>query len=340
MVGPARNVKGGMTTVVDNYYEYGLNEKVVLKYIETINDKNKISKFIKEIKGILEYKKNIDDFDIIHIHMASRRSTYRKIKYIKIAKKHNKKIVLHVHGGGFKKFYDEECTTSQRKHIRRWLKEVDRIIVLSDVWKEYFNKILNYEKIEVIYNGVKANNIKYNFDKKDKLLFVGRINKEKGIYDLLEAMKIIIERFPKIELNVCGTGDNLQKIIKKLNLTTNINLKGWLNKKEIDEEMKNSTIFILPSYYEAMPMSILEAMSHGNAVISTRVGSIPTIIKDKNNGILINPGNKDELLTSIYQLLENKKLKEKISKNALKTISNKFSIDINIEKLVEIYENI
>ena len=57
MLGPARDVKGGMTSVVDNYYEYGLDKKVELKYIETINDKSKISKFISEKRGYKQFKK-------------------------------------------------------------------------------------------------------------------------------------------------------------------------------------------------------------------------------------------------------------------------------------------
>ena len=56
MLGPARNVKGGMTSVIDNYFKYGLDKKVKLEYVETINDKNKISKLLKEIKGRLHFQ--------------------------------------------------------------------------------------------------------------------------------------------------------------------------------------------------------------------------------------------------------------------------------------------
>ena len=87
MIGPARSVKGGMTSVVDNYFKYGLDKEVDLKYIETVNDKNKVLKLSKIIKGYIEYISNIKKYDVIHIHMASRRSTFRKGKYIRIAKR-------------------------------------------------------------------------------------------------------------------------------------------------------------------------------------------------------------------------------------------------------------
>ena len=107
MLGPARTVKGGMTSVVDNYFNYGLNQKVDLKYIETINDKNKFLKALKEIKGKIEFLTNVKKYDIIHIHMASRRSTFRKGKYVRIAKKFNKKVILHIHGAEYKIFFNE-----------------------------------------------------------------------------------------------------------------------------------------------------------------------------------------------------------------------------------------
>ena len=140
MLGPARDVKGGMTSVVDNYYEYGLDKKVELKYIETINDKSKISKFISEKRGYKEFKKVIDKFDIVHIHMASRRSTFRKGKYVKIAKNKGKKVIIHLHGAEFKVFINE-CNFKQRQYVEEILNLADRIIVLSEEWKEYMQKI-------------------------------------------------------------------------------------------------------------------------------------------------------------------------------------------------------
>ena len=110
MIGPARDVKGGMTSVIDNYFKYGLDKKVDLKYVETVNDKSIISKLLKEIKGKGEFLHEIKKNDIVHIHMASRRSTFRKIKYINLSKKYDKKVVLHIHGAEFKMFFDEECS--------------------------------------------------------------------------------------------------------------------------------------------------------------------------------------------------------------------------------------
>ena len=71
MVGPARSVKGGMTSVVDSYYDYGLDKKINLKYLESSNDKNKILKAIKEITGFCKFKLLVKKYDIIHIHIEN-----------------------------------------------------------------------------------------------------------------------------------------------------------------------------------------------------------------------------------------------------------------------------
>ena len=155
MVGPARSVKGGMTTVVDNYYDYGLDKIVELKYIESCNDSNKISKFFKEIKGLNEFKKELDNFDVVHIHMASRRSTFRKGKYVRLAIAKGKKVIIHIHGAEYKLFFDE-CNEKQKEYVKETLALADKIIVLSEEWKDYFKNLVDEDKIIVIYNSIVA----------------------------------------------------------------------------------------------------------------------------------------------------------------------------------------
>lgn len=338
MIGPARSVKGGMTTVVDNYYEYGLDKLVDLKYIETCNDSNKVSKFIKEIKGMRKFKKEIDNFDIVHIHMASRRSTFRKGKYVRIAKSKNKKVILHIHGAEYKLFYNE-CNEKQKEYVKETLALSDKVIVLSEEWKDYFKNLVDEEKIVVIYNSIV---IPENFEKNldtNKLLFLGRIGQRKGIYDLIEVIEALKEIYPDIKLFVGGDGEveNLKEIINEKKLEQNIEYIGWISGKKKEDLLKECSFYILPSYNEGMPMSLLEGMAYKNVVISTRVGGIPKVIENNENGILINPGDKEKLQQELTRLLENKKLRLNLSKEARNTIESKFNIKNNIRTLVALY---
>lgn len=339
MLGPARSVKGGMTSVVDNYYDAKLNEKVKLKYIETCNDsKYKISKLLKEIKGKLEFYKKINNYDVVHIHMASRRSTFRKAKYAHIAKSKGKRVILHIHGGEYKIFYNE-CNEEKKKYIKETLKLADKIIVLSEKWKEYFEKLVDKEKIVVINNAIK---IPDDFEKNlnnNELLFLGRIYDKKGIYDLIDVLAELKKEFKDIHLSIGGDGEleKLKRLIKEKDLEKNVACHGWISGKEKDELLRKSTIFILPSYNEGMPMSVLEAMAYKNIVLTTNVGGIPEVIENNKNGIMIEPGNKKALYNNLKEIFNDISKKQDLSNNARKLVEEKFDINKMINILIKIY---
>lgn len=341
MLGPARTVKGGMTSVVDNYFNYGLNQKVDLKYIETINDKNKFLKALKEIKGKIEFLTNVKKYDIIHIHMASRRSTFRKGKYVRIAKKFNKKVILHIHGAEYKIFFNE-CNEKQKKYVIKTLNLADKIIVLSEEWKEYFSKLVNPKKIVVIYNSiVLPEDFKKDLETQ-KLLFLGRFGKRKGIYDLIEVVSKLIVNYPNLKLYAGGDGEieKVETMIKNKNMEKNVQLLGWATGKEKERILKDASFYVLPSYNEGMPISLIEGMAYKNVCISTDVGGIPKVINNNVNGVIIKPGDKEKLYSELKKLLDNGELRQKLSKNARKTVEEKFNIENNIEKLIGLYEEL
>ena len=340
MLGPSKTVKGGMTTVVENYFKYGLDKRVNLKYIETINDKNIILKVFKMIKGFFHFMAIVKKYDIIHIHMASRMSTFRKGIYIRVAKKLNKKIILHIHGGEYKLFI-EECNKKQKKYVFKTLNLADKVIVLSEEWKNYFSNIVESEKIVILYNSIIIpEDFKKNVNTK-KIIFLGRIEKGKGIYELVEVIEKLIKVYPNTYLYIAGTGieeHNIKNIIKRKKLEGNIKMLGWINEVQKQKYLKESSYIILPSYNEGMPMCLIEGMAYKNIAISTNVGGIPKIIDNLHNGLLIKAGNNKQLYETIEMLFHDKKLREKISKNARKTIEEKFNINKNILKLIDIYE--
>lgn len=341
MIGPARSVKGGMTSVVDNYFKYGLDKEVDLKYIETVNDKNKVLKLLKIIKGYVEYISNIKKYDVIHIHMASRRSTFRKGKYIRIAKRYGKKIILHIHGAEFKIFYNNECNNNQKKYIIDTLNMADKIIVLSEEWKDFFSKLVDKNKIEVIYNAILIpDNFEKNLDTK-RILFLGRFGKRKGIYDLIKVLEELCVKYPDLTLYAGGDGEieKVRQIVNEKNLENNIKILGWVSGEEKEKLLKESSFYILPSYNEGMPMSVIEGMAYKNVTVSTNVGGIPKVITNMQNGILINPGDTESLYRYLDELLQDKELRIKLSENARKTTEEKFNIKNNIKKLIEVYKN-
>lgn len=341
MLGAARDVKGGVSTVVNQYYEAGLGNIVDLKYIETMKEGAKVKKLFVAAKAYYEFKINIKYYDIVHIHMASRASFFRKSIFIKLAYKAGKKIIIHMHGAEFDIFYDKECDNKKKKIVNEIFNMADIVIALSDQWKEYLSCICDKKKIIVLYNAVNIPDFRReNYDNKN-ILFLGRLGKRKGIYDLIEAGKRITEIEPDVHFYVAGDGEieECKKICIENNLTNHITFLGWIRGREKEEYLKKCSIFVLPSYGEGMPMSVLEAMSYGMIVVSTYVGGIPEIIKHEKNGYLFNPGDVESLVKYILESLEKDK-KEYIGKNACKTILHRFNAKKNIVYLKKIYSEL
>ena len=340
MVGPDLSVKGGMTTVVNGYYECGLDKLVDMRFIGTTNDKNMVSKAFKMLKGFMSFLFSVKKYEIVHIHMASEFSVFRKGLYIRISKKRGKKVILHLHGAEYDHFYNVECNEKRKKYFRRNLELADRIIVLSEEWKNYFKSFVDGKKITVLHNAIKLPpDFEKNTDTK-RLLFLGRIGDRKGVFDLIEVVGRLVKDYPELHLCVGGDGEveKLKTVIREKNLENYVEYIGWTGGEKKDKYLREASYYILPSYNEGMPMSVLEGMGYKNITISTDVGGIPQVIQNGENGVIIKPGDTDRLEVELRGLFEDPVLRGKLSSNARKTIEEKFDLDKNVKKVAEIYE--
>ena len=297
---------GGMAAVIQYYSKYF----TPLKYIPSWKNGSFLTKcwyFTKayiQTSAILLIDKNIK---IVHIHTAADQSFWRKIKFLKLAKFLNRKVILHIHASRFKDFYNEN--KNKRKIISNLLK-ADIIIVLSESWKKWFENIgIPSNKIKILNNIVDYPQIS-----KDKatthvnMLFMGEIGERKGIFDILEALSINPQYYTeKLTFKIGGNKNEkaLTSYIKQHNLDSFVQFEGWVKDSHKIELLNWANVFILPSHNEGLPISILEAMSYGCAIISTPVGGIPEIVINDQNGILVPPGNVLKIQESINTFINN-----------------------------------
>lgn len=185
-----------------------------------------------------------------------------------------------------------------------------------------------------------------NYDKNDgtkKLLFVGWLEEFKGVFDLLEASKSLIQQGYKFQLTFAGDGNakaQVQEYIKNYNLSSYIKLEGWVDDTNLLRLLENNDIFILPSWSEGLPNSMIEAMSAGLSVIVSDVGAISDFIKHDKNGLITKPKDIDGLRDAISSLLDDNL---KIKRNAInghKLAVSHFSSEIGIKLLISVIEEI
>ena len=343
MIGPGRDVMGGISTVINNYYSCGLDKDVDLYYLPTMEDGNKVKKLAVAAKAYAAFGGLLKRYDIVHVHMAAQASFDRKAMFVERAKKAGKKIIIHQHAADFDKYFFEQVDDAKRTRIKEIFGMADKVIVLSEEWAEFFGKnVCDSRKIEVLYNGV----VMPEYEKKDysdhNVLMLGRLGERKGTYDLLKAIPIVLRSIPDAIFYLGGDGDveQCKKIVEENGLGEHVVFLGWVRDGVKEEQFKNCSTFILPSYHEGMPMAVLEAMSYGLATISTNAGGIPQIIEQGVSGIRVEAGDVEAIAETLIDVLKDEDKRKALGVFGRERIKEKFDFKGNVERLEEMYKDI
>lgn len=195
-------------------------------------------------------------------------------------------------------------------------------------------------KIPIIFNGTDLQKciIKENYDSGNKIkyLHIGRFSEAKNHMMLLEAFSQVHKRLPEAQLTLIGTGELKEKIIEKvveLKIENHVTIVGL--KDNVYPFLNKSDVFVLPSIYEGMPMTLIEAMGTGLPVIATKVGGIPSMIKNNENGLLVKI-EVDDLVNAMIKLSD-KKIRKMLGENARQTVENLFSSKVMGDRYHKIY---
>lgn len=173
-----------------------------------------------------------------------------------------------------------------------------------------------------------------------KIGYVGRLVDGKGLEDLFEAVKILKSQNVEFNCLMFGTGPleaQLKKMANNLNIEDKIEWRGFAPYSKVPEALSQIDIFVYPSWHEGFGRSIMEALAMEKAVVATRVGGIPDLIKDGENGFLVEPHNPEALSKKIKELMENKDLREKFGKAGREWVSKNFNWDEGIRKFANLF---
>lgn len=326
-LGVSMKTKGGMTAVLVSYDKYIEN----MRFIPTWKLGNKLVKSWYALQALartwflLYFDRRIR---LVHIHGAAYASFDRCMLFIRLAKRCGKKVILHEHAADFMEYYQD---AEDKQSITDTLRACDRLIVLSQSWKEYYASIgMDKERIHILNNIVSPPILypeKHVNDGKLHLMYMGEISKRKGGFDLLKAVLDNEEYFKdKLVLRIGGNevdGD-IKAYIREHGLESFVSFEGWISGRKKVECLNWEDVYILPSYNEGLPIAILEAMAYSHPVISTPVGGIPEVIKSGGNGILVKPGDTKAIANAIKHYIENRDDITTHGHNAFKVVQDFF----------------
>ena len=340
MIGPDRSVHGGISAVVNNYYDAGIEEKVQLTYIGTMVEGSKLRKLLQAIHAYIRFCKALPDYPIVHINMASDSSYYRKSFFVRKAKKAGKKIIIHQHGGDFETFYLHQQNDAGRARIQKVLNMADVFLVLAPPWKEFFGKIIEEQKILVFPDAISVPDAFEKEYGKHRILFLGRICREKGVVELLNVMPELHEKYPDVKLLLGGIWEDEEIREQAEHLSEYVTYLGWVDGAGKQDYLTLSDIFVLPTHFEGQSVAILEGMAYYCAIAASNTGGIPQMIESEKNGLLFEPENEEDLRKTLERLLEDAELCKRLGMSGRNTVEKKFAIQNNMNQLVELYHGI
>ena len=219
--------------------------------------------------------------------------------------------------------------------------KIDFIITPSEFLKKQLIKgNLEYNKIETLHNFVINSNEEKNCNDNGYAFFFGRLSIEKGILNLLKAIK----QLDNGRLIIAGDGperENIKTFIKENNIEDRVKMVGYLKQEQIKEYIENSRFVVLPSiWYENCPYSILETMEIGKPIIGSKIGGIPELIDDKKNGYVYEYNNIDNLAEKMKILFDNNEVANQQSIMSRKLYEEKYNENFYYNKLLKIYTNL
>jgi glycosyltransferase involved in cell wall biosynthesis len=333
--------KGGIATVVRGYRGSDLEKYYEITYIESYIDGSRKKKLLKAVKSYFLYISLLlrHKPDLVHIHSAFGPSFYRKLPFILLSALFHVPIINHIHGSEFKSFYLDACKT-KKTLIRKAYNACSILIVLSNGWKEILSQVVPTEKIRVIENYCLIPEQVKREECRKQVLFLGMIGKGKGCYDIPEVVEMVTREIPNCHFVLAGDGEieAICQLLQEKHVEEYVLFPGWLRGKGKDRVLRESDIFLLPSYSEGMPMSILEAMGYGLPIVSTDVGAIPKLVQNEVNGFTFKPGDKYGFANSIIALLMSKEMRLRYGDNSRNIVINEYSLESHIQKINEVYK--
>jgi glycosyltransferase involved in cell wall biosynthesis len=348
IVANSGKVKGGINSVIISLMEglKGRNSGLVInRFASYIDSVAPILRIIYSMFMLVKFPFSSTSSNIIHLHSAAKGSFYRKSMYTFISKLLNKKLIFHIHASGFEEF--QKSGRFNGWLVKKTLNRADGIIVLSDQMKKLVESSCHNNRVWVLPNPVTIPNqadidASKETHNKVQLLFLGEIGPRKGIYDLVDAIALLPQECrSKVMLHVCGNNEieKLKTYVHTKRLTDVCIVHGWIDGQQKKTFLSNADVYILPSYAEGLPISILEAMAYGMPIISTNVGGIPEIVRSGENGFLLEPGHTVSIADAIETMVNNDELRQQYGRKS-KEIVQPHDINAVLDQLVAIYKGI
>jgi glycosyltransferase involved in cell wall biosynthesis len=341
MVATSRRTRGGVTAVVEAYMQADALRDYSPFWLETHIDRNPLLKTVYFLFALVRYGLFLPSNRIVHLHISTPVSAFRKLFFLIPAKLSGKKVISHVHCS-IPATHIESSPFFRLLYLL-FFRSSQHIFVLSEAWKKQIASMGKTKaSVEVLYNPACSVPPRQFAKEQQYVLFMGTISRPKGCFDLLQAFQRIADVFPDWQLVFSGTGDLTggRRLSEELGITEKVEFRGWTEAEEKQKLFSEAAIVCLPSYSEGFPMTVVEAWSYSLPVVCTPAGGLSDVVRDGETALLVKAGDVNNLAKQLGRLMADADLRKQIGDAAHDLAINTFGLPYISGRLAAVYERL
>jgi glycosyltransferase involved in cell wall biosynthesis len=270
---------------------------------------------------------------IVHVNITGRGSTTRKLLLVALIRAVRMRYLLHLHDYDYAAYYVGR-TLLLRRLIAAVFRGAEVVIVLGRRDREWLSQSLAMaeRQLLVLHNAVPdpLSNDERPARSPDvcRLLFLGHLSARKGVPEFIQALAspAVARRRWRATLAGGGPVDEFYRLVQNLGIADRIHLPGWIDTASVRGLCVEADVLVLPSHAEGLAMSVLEAMSHGLAVITTPVGAHLEVIDHNVSGLLVPPGDVSALAEALAAVINDDDLRRRLARGARERFLQGFDV--------------
>jgi glycosyltransferase involved in cell wall biosynthesis len=351
---------GGVATYYQSLLNSSLPEKVDLKFVQTSTHNRKLdqsgkfslSNVFAAIADCWRFMKAVNQHkpQVSHIATAFGLSFVKHSICVVIARLFGSRVLLHPHCG-FGALYTDRPGW-WKWYFRQVIRLTQGVITLSSEW-DLIKEVVPGCPVYFLPNAINLDTYRGIFQQHKmrsrnisqiKVLYLGYLGRDKGTFDLIEAAQESMRRKTAVIFDLFG--DDLEagevKLLKEAVLQKGlegvVHFHPFADAATKLDAFSEADVFIYPSYSEGMPMAVIEAMACGLPIVATRVGGLPDLVHEGENGILVDPRCPDQLADALQRLSSHPDIRTAMERTSFKTAYEQYDMEILVPKLVAIYQ--
>ncbi len=339
VLGPSRSALSGVTTHVNLLLGSPLAAEYALAHFQVGSEGRSESapaKLLRLAASPFQLAAEIVRLDaaVVHINSSLNKAYWRDLMYLAVARLLGARVVYQVHGGDLPLAFCRNAFS--RRFLKATLAAADAVVVLASKELAAYRAFLPGRNVLALPNGIdcvpftRYNRVTSRPGAPLKLAYIGRLAREKGLFEAIDALALVRSLGIEARLVVAGGGPEeaaLRARVREHALGDAVNFTGPVAGEHKALLLSQSDLLLLPSYAEGLPYALLEGMAAGAVPIATPVGAIPDVMTDGVHGLLVPPRDSDAIAQAVARLASERALLARMSAASRRRVSSAYSIE-------------